>query len=152
VQAIANGAIAVADRVEGFVETSTVDVGPGQATATLSLRIPTHRADDALAALSAWPTCASAQQATDLPESLDSTQERLEEARDRVRSLGGELASLEERTSLATIELEDLLRGAGVAVVALAAAVPLAVVLGLAVLGVGLSRRRIRERALDAVA
>ncbi|MDQ3408704.1 MAG: DUF4349 domain-containing protein, partial [Actinomycetota bacterium] len=49
VQSIANGAIAVADRVEGFVETSTVDVGEGRATADLTLRVPVDRADDALA-------------------------------------------------------------------------------------------------------
>jgi len=98
-----------------------------------------------------------------------------------VRTLGGELASFEERTSLATLDVEvrgtggppatqdaddgawtlgdalddalDVLRvAAGVAIVALAAAVPLAVMLGLAVVTVGLARRRVRERALDAAA
>ena len=212
VQTITNGAIAVADRVEGFVETSTVDVGEGRATADLTLRVPVDRADDALAALSRLADVRErTQQTTDLTESLDSTgerledaratrdglrnaledadssdevtdlRERLEEARDQVRTLGGDLASLEERTSLATINVEvrgtggppatqdddggawtpgdalddalDVLRvAAGVAIVALAAAVPLAVVLGLAVLAVGLTRRRVRERALDAAA
>ncbi|MCP9488758.1 MAG: DUF4349 domain-containing protein [Solirubrobacteraceae bacterium MAG38_C4-C5] len=212
VQSIANEAIAVADRVEGFVETSTVDVGEGRATADLTLRVPTDRADDALAALSRLADVRErTQQTTDLTESLDSTQERLEdaratrdglrnaleeassaeevtdlrerleEARARVRTLGGERAGLRERTSLATIDVEvrgtggppatqddeggawtpgdalddalDVLRvAAGVAIVALAAAVPLAVVLGLAVLTVGLFRRRVRERALDAAA
>lgn len=212
VQTITNGAIAVADRVEGFVETSTVDVGEGRATADLTLRVPVDRADDALAALSRLTDVRErTQQTTDLTESLDSTQERLEdaratrdglrnaledadsaeevndlrerleEARARVRTLGGELASFEERTSLATIDVEvrgtggppatqdaddgawtlgdalddalDVLRvAAGVAIVALAAAVPLAVMLGLAVVTVGLARRRVRERALDAAA
>jgi len=212
VQSIANGAIAVADRVEGFVETSTVDVGEGRATADLTLRVPVDRADDALAALSRLADVRErTQQTTDLTESLGSTQERLEdaratrdglrnaledadssdevtdlrerleEARDQVRTLGGSLASLEERTSLATIDVEvrgtggppatqdaddgawtlgdalddalDVLRvAAGVAIVALAAAVPLAVMLGLAVVTVGLARRRVRERALDAAA
>jgi hypothetical protein len=212
VQTITNGAIAVADRVEGFVETSTVDVGEGRATADLTLRVPVDRADDALAALSRLADVRERTQETaDLTESLDSTQERLEDARAtrdglrnaledadsaeevtdlrerlekaraRVRTLGGELASFEERTSLATIDVEvrgtggppatqdaddgawtlgdalddalDVLRvAAGVAIVALAAAVPLAVVLGLAVLTIGLVRRRARERALDAAA
>ncbi len=212
VQTITNGAIAVADRVEGFVETSTVDVGEGRATADLTLRVPVDRADDALAALSRLADVRErTQQTTDLTESLGSTQERLEDARAtrdglrnaledadsaeevtdlrerlekaraRVRTLGGELASFEERTSLATIDVEvrgtggppatqdaddgawtlgdalddalDVLRvAAGVAIVALAAAVPLAVVLGLAVLTIGLVRRRARERALDAAA
>ena len=212
VQTITNGAIAVADRVEGFVETSTVDVGEGRATADLTLRVPVDRADDALAALSRLADVRErTQQTTDLTESLGSTQERLEdaratrdglrnaledadsaeevtdlrerleEARNQVRTLGGSLASLEERTSLATIDVEvrgtggppatqdaddgawtlgdalddalDVLRvAAGVAIVALAAAVPLAVMLGLAVVTVGLARRRVRERALDAAA
>ncbi|MDQ3093410.1 MAG: DUF4349 domain-containing protein [Actinomycetota bacterium] len=57
VQSIANGAIA---RVEGFVETSTVDVGEGRATADLTLRVPADRGDDAWPRSHAWPTCASA--------------------------------------------------------------------------------------------
>lgn len=210
VQSIANGAIAVADRLEGFVETSTVDVGEGRATADLTLRVPVDRADDALAALSRLGDVRErTQQTTDLTESLESTRERLEdaratrdglrnaleeassakevtdlrerleEARARVRTLGGELAGLEKRTSLATIDVMvrgtgsppptgedggawtpgdalgdalDVLRvAAGVAIVALAAAVPLGAVLGLAVVTVGLGRRRARERALGRV-
>lgn len=209
VQDTADGAIAVADRVEGFVETSTVDVGPGRATASLTLRVPDDRVDDALAALSRLGDVRErTQQTTDLTESLDSTQERLddaratrdglrnalrdaetarevtdlrerlEEARSRVRRLGGELAGLRERTSLATIDVAvqgtggspsegedggawtpgdalgdalDVLRvTAGVAIVALAAAVPAVILLGLAALLVVATRRRVRERALDA--
>ena len=211
VQSIANGAIAVADRVEGYVETSIVDVGEGRATADLTLRVPVDRADDALAALSRLGDVRErTQQTTDLTDSLDSTRERLEdaratreglrnaleeadtakeitdlrerleEARARVRTLGGELASLEERTGLATIDVGvrgnggqpadgedggawtpgdalgdalDVLRvAAGVAIVALAAAIPLGAVLGLAVVTVGLARRRTRERALGRAA
>lgn len=211
VQTMANDAIAVADRVEGYVETSTIDVGEGRATADLTLRVPTDRADDALAALSRLGDVRErTQQTTDLTDSLDSTRERLEdaratreglrnaleeadsakevtdlrerleEARARVRALGGELASLEERTSLATIDVAvrgnggppadeegggawtpgdalgdavDLLRvAAGVAIVALAAVIPLGAVLGLAFVTVRLARRRARERALDPAA
>ncbi|MDQ3768686.1 MAG: DUF4349 domain-containing protein [Actinomycetota bacterium] len=211
VQSITNGVIAVADRVEGYVETSIVDVGEGRATADLTLRVPVDRADDALAALSRLGDVRErTQQTTDLTDSLDSTRERLEdaratreglrnaleeadtakeitdlrerleEARARVRALGGELASLEERTSLATIDVGvrgnggppadeedggawtpgdalgdalDVLRvAAGVAIVALAAAVPLGAVLGLAFMAVRLARRRARERALGPAA
>jgi hypothetical protein len=207
VQEAANGAIGVADRFEGFVETSTVEVGEGRAVADLTLRVPTDRTNDALAALSRLGDVRErTQQTTDLTEGLDSTRERLddaratreglrsaledaqtaeevtdlrerlEEARDRVRRLGGELAELEDRTSLATIDVAiegaggppagedggawtpgdalgdalDVLRvAAGVAIVAVAAAIPAAIVVGLAVLGVVTTRRRLRERALD---
>lgn len=207
VQEAANGAIGVADRFEGFVETSTVDIGEGRAVADLTLRVPTDRTNDALAALSRLGDVRErTQQTTDLTEGLDSTRERLddaratreglrsaleeaqtaeevtdlrerlEEARDRVRRLGGELAELEDRTSLATIDVAiegaggppagedggawtpgdalgdalDVLRvAAGVAIVAVAAAIPAAIVVGLAVLGVVTTRRRLRERALD---
>lgn len=207
VQEAANGAIGVADRFEGFVETSTVDIGEGRAVADLTLRVPTDRTNDALAALSRLGDVRErTQQTTDLTEGLDSTRERLddaratreglrsaleeaqtaeevtdlrerlEEARDRVRRLGGELAELEDRTSLATIDVAiegaggppagedggvwtpgdalgdalDVLRvAAGVAIVAVAAAIPAAIVVGLGVLGVVTTRRRLRERALD---
>jgi hypothetical protein len=187
VQVAANGTIGVADRFEGFVETSTVDIGEGRAVADLTLRVPTDRTNDALAALSRLGDVRErTQQTTDLTEGLDSTRERLEdaratreglrsaleeaqtaeevtdlrerleEARDRVRRLGGELAELEDRTSLATIDVA--IEGAGgppagedggVAIVAVAAAIPAAIVVGLGVLAVVTTRRRLRERALD---
>ncbi len=113
----------------------------------------------------------SAREVTDL-------RERLEQARRRVRTLGGERAELRERTSLATLAVTvqgtggpppteqdrawtpgDALRDGlavlrvalGIAIVAVAAALPLALVTALTALTVAAGRRRARERALDAV-
>jgi len=208
VQRVTNEAVAVADRLDGFTERSSVDVGDGRAVADLTLRIPPERAGDALGALSRLGDVRSRVQETlDLTDQVDSVQERLEDARAlrdglrealtradsareitdlrerledarrRVRRLGGERDELRERTSLATLAVAiegtggpppdeggawtpgDALRDGltvlrvalGVTIVGVAAALPLALLAALAALTLAVARRRARERALDAV-
>ena len=113
IQRVADEAVAVTDRLEGFTERASVEVGNGRAVADLTLRVPAERINDALAALSRLGDVRSRMQETlDLTEQVDSVQERLEDARalrDGLRQALTQAGSAREITDLRE-RLEDARR------------------------------------------
>jgi hypothetical protein len=208
VQSVADDVIAATQRFGGIVESSQISSSDAEASAVFSLRIPTRRLDDAIAALSRLAHVASLSQgSTDITGSFASAADRLRDARAERRALlkalaratttqavdalkarlrdnrsqisatKGELNSLRRRANLARVDVAvegnghkgssvggswtpgdaagDALRvlevSAGVLLIGLAGAVPLALLGGAAALAARSSRRRRRESALDPV-
>jgi uncharacterized protein DUF4349 len=208
VQSVADDVIAATQRFGGIVESSQISSSDAEASAVFSLRIPTRRLDDAIAALSKLAHVGSLSQgSTDITNSFVSAADRLHDARaerrgllkalgeatttqeidalkarlrdnrSRISALKGELNGLRRRADLAHVDVtvtgngqkgsaghgtwtprdaaRDALRvlevAAGVILIGLAAAVPLALIGGLAALAARSGRRRRREGALDGV-
>jgi hypothetical protein len=88
VQSVADDVIAATQRFGGIVESSQIRTSDGEASAVFSLRIPTRRLDDAIAALSKLAHVASLSQgSTDITGSFVSAADRLHDARAERRGL-----------------------------------------------------------------
>ena len=82
VQQVADGVIATSQRFGGIVDSSQISTSDSEASAVFSLRIPTRRLDDAVAALSKLAHVASLSQgSTDITGSFVSAIDRLRDAR-----------------------------------------------------------------------
>ena len=81
-QQVADGVIAATQRFGGIVDSSQISTSDAEASAVFSLRIPTRRLDDAVAALSKLAHVASLSQgSTDITGSFVSAIDRLRDAR-----------------------------------------------------------------------
>jgi hypothetical protein len=88
VQSVADDVIAATQRFGGIVESSQISSSDAEASAVFSLRIPTRRLDDAIAALSRLAHVASLSQgSTDITGSFVSAADRLHDARAERRGL-----------------------------------------------------------------
>ena len=110
VQAVADGVVRTTQALGGYVETSQVTTSGREGSATLQLRIPSARMDDALGRLGALAHVGSlSQSATDITRPVRDAADRHAEARAErralLRALGSasserEIASLRERLRL----------------------------------------------------
>jgi Domain of unknown function (DUF4349) len=208
VQDVADSVIATSHRFGGIVDSSQISTSDAEASAVFSLRIPTSRLDDAVAALSRLAHVASLSQgSTDITgsftsasgrlhdaraerrallkalgratttQAVDALKARLRDNRSQISAVKGELNALRRRADLARVDVtvtgsghkgsggggawtprdaaHDALRilevAAGVALVALAAGIPAALLLAAAGLAGRSARRRRREGALGPV-
>jgi len=205
VQSVADDVITTTQRFGGIVDSSQISTSDNQASATFTLRIPTARLDDALAALSKLAHVSSLSQgSTDITGSFVSAIDRLKDARaerrallkalgnatttqevdaikarlrdnrSQIAAIKGELNSLRGRANMSHVNVavegngyksggawspgdaaNDALRvlevSAGVLLIVLAVALPLALLGGAAGLAARSARRRRRESALDPV-
>ena len=88
VQAASDGVVRATQASGGFVQSSQVATGDGHSTASLVLRVPTSRLDDALARLSKLGHVKSLQQsADDITNAYNGASTRLAEARAERRGL-----------------------------------------------------------------
>jgi hypothetical protein len=102
VQSVADDVIAATQRFGGIVESSQISSSDADASAVFSLRIPTKRLDDALAALSKLAHVASLSQgSTDITGSFVSASDRLHDARAERRGL---LTALGQATTTQEID------------------------------------------------
>jgi hypothetical protein len=205
VQSVADDVISTTQRFGGIVDSSQISTSDSEASATFTLRIPTARLDDAIAALSKLAHVSSLSQgATDITGSFVSAIDRLKDARaerrallkalgnatttqevdaikarlrdnrSQIAAIKGELDALRRRANMSNVNVsvegnghksggawtpgdaaDDALRvlevAAGVLLIGLAIAIPLALVGGAAGLAARSTRRRRRESALDGV-
>jgi hypothetical protein len=205
VQSVADDVISTTQRFGGIVDTSQISTSDNEASATFTLRIPTARLDDAIAALSKLAHVSSLSQgATDITGSFVSAIDRLKDARaerrallkalgnatttqgvdaikarlrdnrSQIAAIKGELNALRRRANMSQVNVavegnghksggawtpgdaaNDALRvlevAAGVLLIGLAIAIPVALIGGSGALVARSARRRRRESALDAV-
>jgi hypothetical protein len=202
VQSVADDVISTTQRFGGIVDSSQISTSDNEASATFTLRIPTARLDDAVAALSKLAHVSSLTQgSTDITGSFVSAIDRLKDARaerrallkalgnatttqevdaikarlrdnrSQIAAIKGELNALRRRANMSQVNVavegnghksggawtpgdaaNDALRvlevSAGVLLIVLAVALPLAVLGGAAGLAARSARRRRRESAL----
>jgi hypothetical protein len=205
VQSVADDVISTTQRFGGIVDASQISTSDNEASATFTLRIPTARLDDAIAALSKLAHVSSLSQgSTDITGSFVSAFDRLKDARaerrallkalgnatttqevdaikarlrdnrSQIAAIKGELNALRRRANMSHVNVtvegnghksggtwtpgdaaNDALRvlevAAGVLLIGLAIAVPVALIGGSGALVARSARRRRREGALDAV-
>ena len=205
VQSVADDVISTTQRFGGIVDTSQISTSDNEASATFTLRIPTARLDDAIAALSKLAHVSSLSQgATDITGSFVSAIDRLKDARaerrallkalgnatttqevdaikarlrdnrSQIAAIKGELNALRRRANMSQVNVavegnghksggawtpgdaaNDALRvlevAAGMLLIGLAIAIPVALIGGSGALVARSARRRRRESALDAV-
>jgi hypothetical protein len=205
VQSVADDVISTTQRFGGIVDTSQISTSDNEASATFTLRIPTARLDDAIAALSKLAHVSSLSQgATDITGSfvgatdrlkdaraerrallkalgnatttqeVDAIKARLRDNRSQIAAIKGELNALRRRANMSQVNVavagnghssggawtpgdaaNDALRvlevAAGVLLIGLAIAIPIALLGGSGALVARSARRRRRESALDAV-
>jgi uncharacterized protein DUF4349 len=104
IEDVADGAIRTADRYGGFVLDSSVSSGEGKAGATIDLRIPSSRLEDAIADLSNLAHVrARSQRALDITARFTSPRRRLADAKAERRALLVELARADTPNETASV-------------------------------------------------